>query len=370
MHLQDRGSMTAIAPVIFSGHNDRAVVALCRFLSSHARPFFIVAKDTDDVIFRTSWRDYVLMQRTTTALTSELMEQVARSVQKKGFVPALCPTSEFLNRFALEQQVVMQQLGWHWALPPLSIYTRLSDKSQSPALLDALIGLRSPRQLAPGQWQAPCVLKPRSNIMNGQVHYPHLCFSKEELVQALRTLEPSDWFAQSWVSGQSFYLCAYLDRQGGWAAFWQENLLQQPGGKSIVLARTCNNPGIDVPHLMGGLHLLGYYGPFMLEVIRDQDGQLYFIEINPRFWGPLELARKACPDVLGRFLNDLDHEFRPTYGCTTPPAHWYAWFFGAQQRACRMYPAASELPQHHISELLLSHDVYAAPDTQALSCRH
>lgn len=362
--------MTVIAPVIFSGHNERAVVALCRFFSALARPFFLIAKNTDDVIFMTSWRDYVLIQRKSTALTIELMEQVAQSVQQKGFVPALCPTSEFLNRFALEHRVAMEQLGWHWALPSPSIYTRLSDKSQSPDLLDALIGLRSPRRLAAGQWQAPCVLKPRSNIMNGKVQYPYLCFSDEELAQTLTKLEPSDWFAQSWVAGQSFYLCAYLDRQGGWSAFWQENLLQQPGGKSIVLARTCNNPGIDVSCLMRGLHLLGYHGPFMLEIIRDQDGKLYFIEVNPRFWGPLELARKACPDVLGRFLNDLDHEFRPAHGCATPPVHWYAWFFGAQQGDCRMYPAASELSQNHISELLTTYDVYAAPDTQALSCRH
>lgn len=363
--------MSGIAPVIFSGHNDRAVVALCRYFSALARPFFLIAKDTADAIFMTSWRDCVLMQRESPVLTSELMERVARAVQQKGFVPALCPTSEFLNRFALDHRVVMQQQGWHWALPPLGIYARLSDKSQSPTVLQDLIGLRSPRLLAAGQWQAPCVLKPRTNISNGHVHYPRLCFSNEELVQALSTLEPGDWFAQAWVEGQSLYLCAYLDRQGNWSGFWQENLLQQPGGKSIVLARTCNNPGIDVPNLMQGLHRFGYHGPFMLEIIRDQDGQLHFIEVNPRFWGPLELARKACPDVLGRFLNDLDHESGPPSGCVaTPPVHWYAWSFGAQQGACRVYPAVGDLPQTSISQLLLTHDVYAALDTQALFSRH
>lgn len=358
------------APVIFSGHNDRAVVALCRFLTAVGRPFFVVASHMTDAILRTEWRKHVLFQRTSPELNPQLMATVATQVRKKGFTPALCPTSEFLNRFVLDHKDAMQEQGWHWVMPQVDVYLDLSDKSRSPTLIQKLNGLSPPRIQPMGQWAAPCVLKPNTNVSDGHVLYPRLCPTPAELQQAMTETHPQDWFSQEWVEGQSLYLCAFLDRFGCWSAFWQENLLQQAGGKSMVLARTCSNPGVDISALMRGLSVMGYHGPFMMELIRDEKQQLHFIEVNPRFWGPLDLARRACPELLHRFLADIDgHELAQQESHTTSDSY-YAWAFGARSTACRTYPAAASLDSNDLSRLLNDNDIYAHADTAALFNQH
>lgn len=356
-----------IAPVIFSGHNDRAVVALCRFLSAVGRPFFLIASHKNDAIFQTDWHHNVLLQRRSPMLSDELMCEVANAVRGKGYVPALCPTSEFLNRFVLEHRQVMVSQDWHYLLPANDVYLALSDKSRSPSIIYGLIGLLSPATQTVGHWFAPCVLKPNVNVVDGKMSYPKLCRTSTELHHVLAGLQSEDWFAQAWVEGQSFYLCAYLDQFGGWNAFWQENLLQQPDGKSIVLARTCANPGVDVAILMNGLHRLGYHGPFMMEIIRDGTGQLHFIEINPRFWGPLDLARRACPVLMERFLSDMDKRQMHSSECISSTDFYYSWAFGARQGQYRVYPAAATpVMRQRLHKLLQEHDVYGFLDTHAL----
>ena len=205
------------------------------------------------------------------------------------------------------------------------------------------------------------------NILQGQVRYPLLCHSSSELQIAMAETDEADWFAQEWIDGQSHYLCAYLDRHGGWDAIWQKNLVQQPNGKSIVLACTGSNPGLDVERVMRGLHQLGYRGPFMMEIIEDSQGRLHFIEVNPRFWGPLELCRRAYPALLQRFVCDMTESPSPPTCALAVPDTTYAWAFGAQQQPWHVYPAAANFSTTDLRHQLQTHDVYAAPDTQALS---
>ena len=358
------------AAVLFSGHNDRAVIALCRFLANACQPFYIVSSGPQDAIFRTNWGSRVIWQRTSPILDLSLMARIRDAVTQQGYVPVLCPTSEYLNRFALEQQDPMRSQGWHWILPAPDVYLRLSDKSRSPSVMHTLVGIDPPPLQPMGAWQAPCVLKPVRNILQGRVRYPLLCRSSSELQLAMGEVDQADWFAQTWVEGQSHYLCAYLDRQGGWDAFWQKNLVQQPNGKSIVLASTGTNPGLDVERLMRGLHLIGYRGPFMMEVIEDSRGRLHFIEVNPRFWGPLDLCRRAHPALLQRFVCDMTEAPSPPTRAIAVPDTTYAWAFGAQQQPWRVYPAASTFSAADLYHQLQAYDIYAAPDTRALSNLH
>lgn len=352
--------------LLFSGHNDRAVVALCRFFEQAALPFVIVAAGQTDAIHRTKWAEQVVFNRLDARVTVEWLRQLAGSL---GGELVYCPTTEFINHFVLTHREALAGSGLQIGLPDRAIYEALTGKHRSQALMTSLCGdLQLPATQPDGQWHAPCVLKPRENVSAGRVLYPVLCPEDADLQQALSVLDRGSYFAQDFIKGQSHYLCAYLARDGEFASFWQLNLMQQGGGKSIVLAKPCGNPGLDEVGLFSGLHKKGYHGAFMLELIASQ-GRLYYIEVNPRFWGPLQLALDVCPDILRLFARDQ--------GCDTPamPAQRpenaaYAWAYGAQQPGVVVHPAGLALDAQERERLLSAHDVYARDDTRALQACH
>ena len=349
--------------MVFSGHNDRAVVALCRFFDQTGLPFSIVSAGRDDAIYDTVWRDRVMFDRLDKVLDLPMFQHLAEHHL------VYCPTTEFINDFLLTHRPALQGHGLDIGLPDQTIYHALTSKSQSQALVTALCpDLRLPPLQDIKAPKAPCVLKPTVNVADGHVLYPLLCRTDVELDRALTGLDRQAWFAQDFIVGQSHYLCAYIARDGQTASFWQTNLMQQPGGKSIVLARPGANPGLNEAALLGGLHARGYHGPFMMEVI-ESNGALYYIEINPRFWGPLQLALDVCPAILGLFAKDsgfdvnLPAPVQPDQAC-------YAWAFGAHQPGCVVHPAAQALLPMQIEQLLYAHDVYARADTLAWHACH
>ena len=361
--------MFSSCPIIFSGHNDRAVVALCRFFYKTGVSFFIIARHGLDIIYKTNWCKHVLFQRQDSSLTLSLFRDIALKLKEKNLRPIFCPTSEFLNHFVLNNQKYIEKMGWDCVLPQISLYLELSDKFSSSNFIKSLIGLSSPPLQHFNDWVEPCVIKPKKNILNGKVLYPYLCYNRLEFNNALLSIKPSEWFCQKLIYGQSFYVCAYVDREGGFDCFWQENLMQQVNGKSIVLARTTGNPGVDVGLFMKGLNAKGYFGPLMMELIRDRDsGQLFFIEVNPRFWGPLNLALKACPEMLFRFAKDYNLGFKEFFSSeNNQRQYWYSWSFGASSMPCIKYPGFySAEKKYDIKSLIEKNDVYNSFDTKLL----
>jgi hypothetical protein len=349
--------------LVFSGHNDRAVVALCRFFDQVGLPFSIVSAGHQDAIHQTAWREHVIFDRLDKVLDVALFQQLA----ERHLI--YCPTTEFINDFLLNHRQAVQGHGLEIGLPEQAIYKALTSKASSQAIVANLCPeLHLPAGQDIASPKAPCVLKPLDNVSGGRVLYPLLCRTEVELDQALTGLDKRAYFAQDFIVGQSHYLCAYIAKDGQTASFWQTNLMQQPGGKSIVLARAGHNPGLNEAALLQGLHARGYHGPLMMEVI-ESSGALYYIEINPRFWGPLQLALDVCPAILGLFAHD--------HGCdvTAPLAHapeqaFYAWAYGAHQPGCVVHPAAQALLPVQLEQLLDTYDVYARVDTRALHACH
>ncbi|TAK98364.1 MAG: hypothetical protein EPO09_02465 [Aquabacterium sp.] len=348
--------------LLFSGHNDRAVVALCRFFEQVALPFVIVAAGKADAIHRTKWASQVAFNRLDAVVTVEWLRLLTGSL---GGELVYCPTTEFINHFVLTHREALAGCGLHIGLPDRAIYEALTGKHSSQALMTGLCAdLQLPATQPDGQWHAPCVLKPRENVRAGRVLYPVLCPEVTDLQHALSVLDRSSYFAQDFIKGQSHYLCAYLARNGEFASFWQVNLMQQGGGKSIVLAQPCANPGLDEASLFRGLHERGYHGAFMLEVIAAQ-GRLHYIEVNPRFWGPLQLALDVCPDILSLFAREQGFD-TPAIVAQRPENACYAWAYGAQQPGVVVHPAGLALDARARERRLLAHDVYARDDTRAL----
>ena len=363
--------------VLFSGHNDRAVITLCRFFDRFSIPFLIVCSSGMDALSRTDWSSASVLSRIDRALDVSLFDVVMQAVKSTfgaNARPIYCPTTEFMNQFVLKERRALSQLGWTIMLPSAEIYHEVTNKVTSKDIVKRLAGIAAPTELPWADLKAPCVLKPIENISGNEVNYPRLCHTDSELKKALSEIDTQFWFAQSWVDGQSYYLCAYITSDGRNAHFWQQNLLQQPGGKSVVLARTISNPGMPVDPFLRELFAAGYRGPLMLEIIIDATGEFNFIEINPRFWGPLQLALSACPRILELFADDAGFVLTPENAVDEDRAvntHWYAWSLGAQLPECKRYPALAAIEAlHPLPELLELWDVYAAPDTKYLHDRH
>lgn len=342
--------------LIFSGRNERAVVALCRYFNENNLPFRIVASSFNDRVLRSAWKSNVIFIRENNKVNLDLFVKI-KSYFLRGDSIIYCPTTEYINDFCLNNRNILNRLNYRVLIPDKNIYDKLTNKSTSIGLVNCLIGLNSPAAISFDKVCIPCVIKPKVNIKNDIVQYPRLCFYEEELKKTLDEIDLNDWFAQEYVQGQSYYLCGYLSVNGSYSSFWQINLVQQAGGKSIVLAHTSNNPGVNEEALFEGLYELGYFGPIMMEFIKRND-ELYFIEINPRFWGPLQLVVDFKPSIIDLFVRDAGISLKKNRTDSSESVYWYSWNDGSNFDSYKLYPASCIYSENEIVKMLEKYDVY------------
>lgn len=304
-------SSDALAMLVLSGSNDRAVYAICRVARRLGLELHIVASGAQDHILCGAYRDQVCHVRSDRTLDAHRLAEWAVLARRRSATPdaslVVLPSSEFLNRFLLVQDKagVLRELRLILPLVDQALYARLSDKDSASDWAHSL-GLRVPRRLPGfGAEHLPLVAKPRSNIgPDGRVMYPQLIRSEDERQAFLAGEDSGHYFAQEMVEGNSRYLLGCLARDGRAWLHAQRNLAQQPAGKSMLLA--CSD---DLHHsvlgqqVVAGLRSAGFFGLFMIEFKGPRE-QPAFIEINPRPWGPLQLCVDAGSGVVEAFLGD------------------------------------------------------------------
>ena len=128
--------------LLFSGYNDRAVVALCRFFARQQLPFVIVAAGPTDIIWRTSWASSVILSRLDKSLDLSLFQAAVRASQESRLV--YCPTTEFMNQFVLDRRPALEAVGLEVALPPAAIYAQITSKKHSITVFRQLTGIGPP----------------------------------------------------------------------------------------------------------------------------------------------------------------------------------------------------------------------------------
>lgn len=359
--------------VIFTGYNDRAVITLCRFFRMHNLKTALVASGVEDLIFKTDYKDNVIYIRKNKIVDFLLFEEIEKATS--GAI-TICPTTEFINTYILENRERIKKIfstneknetRFNCGLPGKEIYKKLTEKLSSQQIAKDFFELEVPEELDWPPDQAPCVLKPKQNIAGITSLYPLICNNDVLLNEALNTIPyptSEGWFAQKFIEGQSLYLCGYLSRSGERAYYWQENLLQQPGGKSITLARSIEDPAYyNSNRLFDVLYEIGYHGPFMMEVLCDYSDKLYYIEINPRFWGPLQLSILKNQRLLELFINEYGEKTNKFYKKNNG-TYWYAWAFGMKNHSCKIYPALKEIGELTAdSPLIVNNDIYRGKDT-------
>ena len=366
-------SATVRAFLIFSGSNTRAVVTFCRALASRGLGVHIVARTHQDPIFRTRYRRNVVAMRTLDRLDFADVDRCIREARLKTGAQefVISPASEFLNLFLLENPDFFASRGCNIPLVDLDLYRRVSDKHSFSRICQGQ-GVSIPREVSLDTFSYfPFVAKPRHNVLaDKRSLYPYLIHGAEDLATFRQNENVADFYFEEFVVGPTFYLLYYLSRHGEVTAWSQQNLIQQPGGKSIVLAKAAQIHDDPIAErFIDILQGLGFWGLAMIEIIR-RDDEMVFIELNPRFWGPFQLLLNAGSPIIDRFIDDQLDLQPSTYPLPAHPEASYLWLGGmAESRAVGKKLKWHISPPRHRTLFVASHlwsDVYLRPDTTGL----
>lgn len=293
--------------LIFSGFNQRAVISFLRTLKKANAPFVIVAKSQDDTIFKTEYKKKVICTRQSIPLKIEdllnCIKQIIAIYPHKELI--IAPSTEALNRFLLKHKEIFAELKCLIPLPGEPLYELISDKYSFGGLC-IKNKIEVPRIYESlSEARMPFVAKPFKYFSRGdKIYSPVLILNKNDKNEFLRRYAQDEFFYQEFVSGKSLYLLYYFHRNGTIFKYSQENIVQQPDGKSIIAAKSSNfHLSLESVKYEQLLKKINYYGMIMIEV-RQYKSKNYMIEANPRFWGPSQLFVDAEKNFFEAFLHD------------------------------------------------------------------
>lgn len=356
--------------LIFSGYNQRAVIAFCREAKRLNADFSIIARDPDDDIFLTSYRNNVLAVRKKRPLEIDDVDYCINQVKSKtdftDFV--ILPSTEFLNRFFLNNKQYYEDKSCIIPLVSESLYSLISNKLSFGKLCKKY-GLKIPEELTIEEPVTfPFVAKPVKYFSGNlcKTLSPYLIYSEKDWTEFKKNEKEEDFYFQEYVTGKSYYLLYYISKHGRSVFYSQENLVQQAEGKSIILARSASihhsKIAADYSSMLKGE---GFEGLIMIE-LKYKDGDFCMIEANPRLWGPSQLFVDSNVPIFEEFIRDRgfcinssDREIKDSI---------YFWHGGivednAKGKALSFHDFSSKELEHQM-DLYLSNEIYRREDTQ------
>jgi predicted ATP-grasp superfamily ATP-dependent carboligase len=315
------------AVIVFSGYNIRAVIAFCRWATRYAVNFHIIARDETDPIFLTQYKKHVKITRTTKELRlaelSSWLDDIRRDHGYQSLL--LLPSSEYLNRFLLENREALETANGVVPLVEHEFYTRISDK-QSFAALCASHNLAIPPEVLHEPEGFPYVAKPRRYLSaTGRQLAPYIIRDDSDKERFHQAEMMDEYFFQHYIAGRSLYLLAYLSRSGEVTLYSQENLIQQPRGGSIILARASDfHQTKTAMQYIEMLRTIQYFGLIMVELRLDEDrGTYYMIEANPRLWGPMQFVVDNDVGIFNAMLEDFGFSLPAAQSGGDTATHYY-----------------------------------------------
>lgn len=181
--------------------------------------------------------------------------------------------------------------GYDYILPcpEYDAYVKVSNKYSFQDLISGY-GLDVPKILLdPKISDIPFVLKPKSaKNSKKSIEFPELILSERDYNKYL-VKEYENVFVQEYIDGPSVYYCALYNQGNIIANFGQINLHQQPCGKSVIKACPFDFPDSVIQNTNLMMKDLHWTGVIMVE-FKISKNRYYAIELNPRFWGPLQLC--------------------------------------------------------------------------------
>lgn len=357
--------------IIFSGYNQRAVIAFIRTLEKNKiNRYVIIAASSQDTILQTAYAARVWHIREHKELNlQEICRVIDMVCQKYGEDTCMiAPSTEALNRFLLQHRSTLQE---HKCIVPLvdeELYITVSDKDRFCSLC-AANNLRVPAQTElKEEFESSFVAKPKQYLsQDGHAYSPVIVQTKMDFDYFGRNYNKDDFFYQEYVEGESFYLLYYFMKTGEVLKFSQVNYAQQPDGKSILIAACASLHNSRISDEYEKLFRdAGYFGFVMVELRKNND-DYYMIEANPRFWGPSQLFCDAGCNFFEMFLYEYGYlekvpEFKIDYDAK------YVWSGGADRfppSACVWYGRGKNIVTLKQEEFL-KNDIYKREDTRSL----
>lgn len=361
--------------LIFSGYNQRAVISFLRTLEKrNIDNWGIVASSPDDTIFLTTYSRYVVYTRKNEDLSVEEMKKIIATLRADRNVNSflVAPSTEYLNRFMLKNREVLEKLKCFIPLVKQELYEKISDKETFKALCSEY-GISIPEQImCPVEFHEPFVAKPKRYFSrSGKVCTPFLIESKEIYDVFCSNCDKEDFLYEEFLEGESYYLLYYFSQNNSVLKLSQENLMQQPNGKSILCARTSNIHEQYISKQFERMFTeLQFKGLVMVEV-RYCNGSYYMIEANPRFWGPSQLFCDAGLNFFEYFL--LDNRFISSINDQKGKETMYFWGGGYMQTLSEgRMPKYFRLEEKQFCDDILKWvkwDIYNREDTWKLFVR-
>lgn len=357
------------AIVIFSGFNQRAVIAFLRVLSANNVSFGIIAKSVSDTIFLSKYKKNVLyVRKTVSASINDILDGLQITKRKLNADKLIiAPSTEYLNRFILKNRPQFEAINCFIPLVKESLYKHISDKYSFSRLCEAN-GIKVPSEYADiCDIQLPFVAKPKqyySKSTNATLS-PVIIQTKKQKLDFINQYCVEDFYFQAFIEGKSRYLLYYFDNNHSVYKFSQENLIQQADGKSMVAAVSSDfhfsDESTKYERLFKKIKFTGF-------VMVEEKGEGYMIEANPRFWGPSQLFVDANSKLFEAFLYDYNFvSNKPPFVVETQKNILYFWFGGIIKNLCE----GKDLEFHNYnSDLLIekyptfiSSDIYMREDT-------
>lgn len=293
--------------VIFSGANERAIIASCRYFISNKIRFSIISRPAGDKVTSTSYRRYIHAIRKQDELDIEDMLHCVKEITKKFPTDKLMllPTAESINRIYLNFRQRFITTGLHSDLCDEETYMLISNKSSFIALLESF-GLEAPKQINdPCELDIPFVAKPLREFsqQSGEKLYPELILDNYGLSKHQKIKNKSDYFYQKYIDGASYYFLMRVNKDGTAQICYQRNLLQQANGKSMIAAQACDCPDLLFEQrIIDAFTSVDFYGLVMVEIMISE-GKSWVIEANPRLWGPFQLAIQQGMSPVDNLVN-------------------------------------------------------------------
>lgn len=290
--------------LIFSGYNQRSIISFCRVCEKYNIPYKLVSS-CDDTIQHTAYKRKVVYKRKDSTFDLELLKKIRMTIKDYEKMTIL-PSSEYINRFILENKIILEDMGFEIPLVESKLYNLISDKYSFGEIC------RKNRIHVPKEIHSeyiknfPVVIKPKEYFCaNKKIISPVIIEKESQLKLFLQNINLKDVYIQEFIKGESYYLLYYFSKNGKVLSFSQQNILQQDRGKSIIAAKASKIHLYNISNKFINLfNNISYKGLVMIE-LKKYDDKFYMIEANPRLWGPSQLFVDANINLFELFIKDL-----------------------------------------------------------------